>query len=488
MADFFSEDLLGGAESNDSVLIQHLESQDYDLERLHCREVTVESLQSYGNDVRLIVSNFVSLGEDAKRYIQENLQYIIYEHDHKYVTTRDPSRFPNFKIPDDKIVNRDFYENALAVVVLSEISRKILVDNLSLENVRNIGTSLWSTEKLDRIQQLLDKEKTIDYGVLDSQNSIKGTKQALEWCRKRGVKAELISSPEEEEFLELLSQCRKFVFIPQVLETFNRLTAEAKMLNCKIITNKTLLGFSSESTYNLSGESLLEETRKRIRDALGLFEALLNEKVEHRDYKVSAVLLVWKRVESTKTLVEQVRKIRQVDEIILWNNNQDVQYTKEMFDIDHITIVNSHINKITYGRYLGASLAKNQEIFVQDDDWNIKDFNVVYDKYRKSSSDIVAVCPKTHMRDLERNKFVGWGSIFNKKALDVFQRYVSKYGEDQLLYREADLLFTNCNSYQKYETVPQPLVKDDDRSLSLKGDHFEHHYRMLERVKEVKNV
>ena len=118
LADFFSEDLLGGAESNDSVLIQHLESQDYDLEKLHCREVTVESLQSYGNDVRLIVSNFVSLREDAKRYIQENLQYVIYEHDHKYVATRDPSRFPSFKIPDDKIINRNFYENAIAVVVL----------------------------------------------------------------------------------------------------------------------------------------------------------------------------------------------------------------------------------------------------------------------------------------------------------------------------------------------------------------------------------
>ena len=46
LADFFSEDLLGGAESNDSVLIQHLESQDSELEKLHCREVHVESLQS----------------------------------------------------------------------------------------------------------------------------------------------------------------------------------------------------------------------------------------------------------------------------------------------------------------------------------------------------------------------------------------------------------------------------------------------------------
>lgn len=488
LADFFSEDLLGGAESNDFVLLRFLEEKNYDVKKVRCREVNVQFLSNFDDDTKLIISNFVTLKEDAKLYIQEKMQYIIYEHDHKYVTTRDPSKFPNFEIPKNNIINKRFYENASAVVVLSEICKKVLINNLSLSNVHNIGTSLWTKQRLDKIKEMSNNEKNVAYGVLNSKNSIKGTKQALEWCNNKQITPTLIASQNEEEFLEMLSRCEKFIFIPQVLETFNRLTAEAKMLNCKVVTNKTLLGFASEQTYELSGIKLIEETEKRIENALSLFEELIKEEKEENEAKVSAVLLVWKRVESTKTLVEQVQKIKQIDEIILWNNNQDFHYTKDMFGIDNITIINSHINKITFGRYLGAFLAKNQEVFVQDDDWNIKDFKFIYDKYKSSKSDIVAVCPKTHMQDLERNKFVGWGSIFNKKALNVFEKYISKYGEDHLLYREADLLFTNCNSYRKFETVPELLVKDDDRSLSLKRDHFEHHYRMLERVKEVKNV
>ena len=167
-------------------------------------------------------------------------------------------------------------------------------------------------------------------------------------------------------------------------------------------------------------------------------------KTKEKDYKVSAVLLVWKRVESTKILVDQIKKHKQIDEIILWNNNQDIEYTRDILEVDNITIINSHINKITFGRYLGAALAKNESIFVQDDDWNIKDFEFLYNKFITTENDIIAVCPKTHMRDIERNKFVGWGSIFDKSALYVFDKYIQKYGEDELLYREADLLFTNC--------------------------------------------
>lgn len=209
---------------------------------------------------------------------------------------------------------------------------------------------------------------------------------------------------------------------------------------------------------------------------------------EKSDFKVSAVLLVWKRIESTKTLVRQVSQIQNVDEIILWNNNPDFQYTKNMFDVSNITIINSHINKITFGRYLGASLAKNDKIFVQDDDWNVIDFKKIYERKKETSSSIVSVCPRTHMKDIPRNKFVGWGSIFDKECVKVFEDYLKYFGEDQVLYREADLLFTNCNSYEKMLTEPSILVRDDKRSLSLEPNHYQYHYEMLKRVKEIYNV
>ena len=488
LADFFSNDLLGGAESNDSVLLDFLKKENFEVEKKYCRNLNIEYLSSLSKDIKIVISNFVSLSEQNKSYIAKNCHYIIYEHDHKYVSTRDPSKFTNFKIPENKILNREFYENASNIIVMSNICKKVLEENLSLSNVINIGTSLWTKDRLALIEGMIKKEKKKECAVVDSENPIKGKHQALAWCKNNNVQPDLISSKNEEEFLEILSNYEKLIFVPQVLETFNRLCAEAKMLECKVVTNKKLIGFASEESFKLSGKDLIEETRKRVEKALQIFSNVLKKEIQQKDYKVSAVLLVWKRVESTKTLIEQVKKYKQIDEIILWNNNQDIEYTREMLEIDNITIINSHINKITFGRYLGASLAKNQSIFVQDDDWNIKDFELLYDKFKVTKKDVVAVCPKTHMENIERNKFVGWGSIFNKNALHVFDKYILKYGEDELLYREADLLFTNCNKYEKFETIPKALVLDDHRSLSLKEEHFQKHYNMLERVKEVKNV
>jgi hypothetical protein len=483
IADFF--DILGGAEKNDNVLINHL-SHNFEVIRIESHLCTAPKVDLC--DI-LIVGNFINLSEEMKTYISANKKYIIYEHDHKYVKTRDPSKYTNFKIPENKIINKSFYKNASAVVVLSKICKEVLSENLGLQNIHNIGTSLWSDQKLNKIETLLENKKEINCGVLGSENPIKGKTSALVWCKEKNITPELISSNNEEKFLEILSRCKKFVFIPQVLETFSRLVAEAKMLECSVITNKALLGFASEESFRLTGKDLIEETRARIKKALNLFNSLIEKNIESKDYNVSAVLLVWKRIESTKTLIDQINKIKHIDEIILWNNNQDLNYTREMFpDVNHLTIINSHVNKITFGRYLGAHLAKNQQIFVQDDDWEIKDFQFIYEKYKNTKTDIISVCPSTHMQDLERNKFVGWGSMFNKKTLDVFQKYISTYGEDDLLYREADLLFTNCNSYRKYETTPKLLVEDDERSLSLDASHFKYHYEMLERVKEIKNL
>jgi len=487
VADFYKEQFLGGAELNDDVLLQKLEERGHTIEKKVCAEITPAYLSSLEKKTQIIVGNFVTLSEEAKSYMIDNVDYVIYEHDHKYDKKRDPSRFTNFKIPENEVINRDFYRNAKKVVVLTKLAKEVMEKNLGLENIVSIGTSMFSDESLDHMKSLQQTKKEYEHVVVRNKNIMKGTQQALDWCSRNNIEPTLISSSDYKEFLSLLAKSKTLVFVPLLLETFCRLIAEAKALNCKVITKEKIVGFASEESFKMSGEELIEELRTRTNKAVDLFETILQEQKE-KDFKVSAVLLVWKRVESTKALVEQVSKIEQVDEIILWNNNQDVSYTKEMFGIDNMTIVNSHINKITFGRYLGASLAKNEYIFVQDDDWNIVDFDKIYDRAKKSPSGIVSVCPKTHMQDIPRNKFVGWGSIFNKKCIGVFGEYLERYGEDNILYREADLLFTNCNKYEKMLTQPSLLVKDDDRSLSLKAEHFEFHHKMLKRVKEMYNV
>jgi len=221
-----------------------------------------------------VVGNFTRMPPEYLCLLK-NESYIIYEHDHKYVTTRDPSVFKDFCIPRHSIANYNFYHRAKAVVVLSEICKKIIIENLGLNNVYNIGTSLWSEAHLNKIESLLGTEKTIECGILDSANPIKGSSSAAQYCKSRNITPTKIGSNNPTVFLEQLSKCKTLVYLPQVLETFNRLTAEARMLNCNLITRRAKLGFASESCFELKGKKLIDEIRQRVQSALVLFDKLV---------------------------------------------------------------------------------------------------------------------------------------------------------------------------------------------------------------------
>lgn len=279
VADFFKGDLLGGAENNDSVLIEHLEKVGYEVRKVYSRDLRVSDLVSDGST--FVVSNFIGLSEEVKTAMADgSVDYIIYEHDHKYLKTRDPSVFTSFKAPDDQIINRSFYENARAVVVLSKVCKETIERNLGIGGVYNIGSSLWSDDKFSLLEEICNDEKrntigVTEYGVLQSSNPIKGTRQAVEWCERNGKEYRLIGSQNESVFLNQLRDCERLVFVPQALETFSRLTAEAKMLKCKLVTTKGLIGFASEDCYSLSGLELIAEMRRRVGAALELFEKLV---------------------------------------------------------------------------------------------------------------------------------------------------------------------------------------------------------------------
>lgn len=195
---------------------------------------------------------------------------------------------------------------------------------------------------------------------------------------------------------------------------------------------------------------------------------------------ITACLVHWKRTETLIPLVEALRSKEIVSEIIVWNNNPKLKLSGK---VAGATVVDSDENIIVYGRYLAAKMASNDLIYTQDDDWAPADIEFLLKEHKQG--EVTAVVPSTHIDNLDRNKFVGWGSLFNKSCLDVFQGYLGKYPEDLLLYREADLLFTNCNSYTSHLANPRSLVNEDHRSLHWQPNHYQYHQDMLSRVKEL---
>ncbi len=360
IADLFKENLIGGAELNDSVLINYLSNNGFNVIKAHSTAVTEEMILE--NDLFLI-SNFTQLSERLKQMIMLK-KYIIYEHDHKYIKTRNPSNYPNFLAPKTQIINRDFYAKAHKVVVLSKICKEVIEKNLQINNVISIGCSLWSKEKLDYIESITDTEKIDKYCVLNSSNSIKGTKEAIQLCELKDLDYELVGNLPEKEMLLELSKYKYFVFLPQVLETLSRITVEAKMLNCKVLTKSQMLGAASEDWFKLSGKELISTIRQKVDAALNTFVEILNEEKD-----ITVILNCYRRPEYLQKQIDSLKsQTIKPKQIWIWVNHHEDNESVDFSQYDVDRVIKNDFNWKFYGRFAGAMLAETKYIALFDDD------------------------------------------------------------------------------------------------------------------------
>ena len=138
IADYFLGDFLGGAEMANEELISLLISSGNSVEKMLCRDVTPHYIEE-NKDKYFIVSNFMTLGGRSKEaLIDLGCHYSLFEHDHKYVANRNPGVFPEYKAPEDFIVFRELYENAVTVVCQSKLHEEVMQKNLNISHMHQV--------------------------------------------------------------------------------------------------------------------------------------------------------------------------------------------------------------------------------------------------------------------------------------------------------------------------------------------------------------
>lgn len=271
ISDFFLSDLVGGGELNDYELCSMLRNQSYKVTKIRSHELKLDILDKY---CTYIISNFINLKNDIKDYITNNCKYIIYEHDHKYLRSRNPGLYNNYTAPIEDLINQEFYKNAKKVICQTSFHETIIKNNIKDCNLENVSGNLWSIENLDLIRELSKKEKKDCYSIVDSKIPHKNTLETIFYCKQKKYNYELIASKNYQEFLSLMSNNNKFIFLPKTPETCSRVIVEAKMMNIKVITNKKV-GASYEPWFSLKGEELIDlmlnkrtEILNKIKDML----------------------------------------------------------------------------------------------------------------------------------------------------------------------------------------------------------------------------
>ena len=270
IADFFYRDFTGGAELNDFSLVERFTHRGYEIVEVYCKDVTIKFLQDHINE-KFIVGNFVTLDLDCMKYMINNITYVIYEHDHKYLMKRNPISYRNFIAPASELANVEFYECAKSTICLTELAKNVFMLNTGLENVLKVGASVWRDQDLDYILSLRGGVKSERYAIMDSDNPIKKRHKCIEYCEKNGIKYDLISDRSHQNFLQKLSKYKGLIFMTGHLETCCRLVVEAKMLDCDVITTTKLIGAASEDWFELKGDELVEAIREVSKNSVDVF-------------------------------------------------------------------------------------------------------------------------------------------------------------------------------------------------------------------------
>ena len=274
ISDFFAEEIVGGGELNDQELINLLKNE-FILDKYKSNIISEDVIKN-NKEAIFIISNFINLSDRCKEYLQKNCKYIIYEHDHKYLKSRNPGLYPDFKAPQQEIINEKFYLNAKKVICQSKFHLDIIKKNLDINNLINISGNLWSVESLDLLRNIGKNKKKERCSIMNSSIKHKNTLGAIRYCKIKGREYKLIENSVHSSFIRDLGSSSTFVFFPETPETLSRIVVEARMLGMKTITSKNI-GAIHEEWFSLKGEELIEYMTEKRGEILNKIIEVINE-------------------------------------------------------------------------------------------------------------------------------------------------------------------------------------------------------------------
>lgn len=461
LSDFFIDEIVGGAEICNDILIDKLLHKNIDIKKIKCRNIDSSFILKNKNAF-YIVANFFTLSEDVKNSLINNkIDYIIYEHDHKYVSTNNPSQFKDFIVDEKFIINKLFFKSAKAVLSQSKIHSEIIQKNLLLKNLINLGGNLWSDEKINILKKNIGKQKDIEYAILETNNKNKGMYHSIDYCKNNNIKFNLIPFKKYESFIEELSRVKNLVFFPQWLETFSRVSVEAKILGCKLITNR-LIGAASEEFFKKEPNDILQFLEKKNEDILNVFIKLINNESleflpEIQIPKISIITSLYNGGEFIENFLEDIVRqtiFKNCELLILDANSQQNEYEI----IKKYTSLYDNIKYFKFDKRLNVHETLNKGI-----EYSSGEFLTIANVDDRRNIDCLEILAKHLM--LEKDCDLVYGDTLNTNNKNEFTENCSSKN----LYEHSKLKFSNENMI-KCLPGPMPMWK---KYMSIKNGKFD---------------
>lgn len=162
----------------------------------------------------------------------------------------------------------------------------------------------------------------------------------------------------------------------------------------------------------------------------------------------------------------------------------------ESLPFDEVIFIDTNEEKI-WGRYQAMRRAKHPIIYTQDDDIINTEIKKLFDLTQEDPYTIHYAVPDEYPPKIAEKTFgkcqlalVGWGAMFHKDLLRVFDKYTDKYGVDDLLLREADRAFTVLQGRHHHHVVSKLKSlpgETDSLAMSSESTHKQTADEMVKR-------
>lgn len=425
---FFSDGHGGGAERCDDVIIEELFNKKFNdykshmFVNLNSDKLTPELVEK-NKDAIFFISNFVLLQESTKKcLIDGGVEYIIIEHDHKYLKSNDPSVYKNNLADENGLQNIEFYKNAKFVLCQSTLHTQIMYKNLLLNNLINLKGNLWSEKDINLLQHKLDNsiemtKRPNSWSILNTDNANKGMPTAIQYCNRNGIKYNQIGSNSYEDFLSQIGMSKGIIFFPKWVETFNRFSVEARVLGCKLKTSQKV-GASSDGWLNLKGQVLLDKIKNEKNRIFDLYSKIVNkENLQTFNHDLP-------RVSIMTTFVDGERYIKGF--------------------LDHLVnqTIFEEIDLIIYD----AGSTGNESKIIESYKKSHPNIKYIRNEDRIGSSEAFNI-----MMEYSENEFMGMISLDDRPAPHYAEK-LRKY----LMFSDVDLVYGDCvQTYTENDTIDE---------------------------------
>lgn len=214
-------------------------------------------------------------------------------------------------------------------------------------------------------------------------------------------------------------------------------------------------------------------------------------------FRISAVLLSWKRQYHLPDIVNTLRECPLIDDITIWQN--ELEATPQTRSLG-ATVMQSETNYKTYGRFLAARHAKHETVFIQDDDVLVHNIPELAERYdgTRIIANLADDGSSWHWRWWQRYPQVhvelGFGSLIPKSWGDKLAEW--PYEKD-LLYREADKVFSVLHEWQAIRAGKKNLTRlyyrgqesgRDEHALSMQSEHKTLNREAIRKAQEWKSL